>query len=172
MAPGETAELTLDALISGETENTATATGLIGDIVLCDAIGSAIITEAAPPAPSTVCETKIQAMLLKYTGPDIPGATITIVADSFTSKPVAYTGIDLTSGTILSSPLENGYTIDASAHNERDLGSKTTIYVNDGEEILHTSCSTPFTRQAPAPLNEPKGDPSDNWFVVEFTEKE
>jgi len=172
IAPGESAELVLEALISQETANTATATGTIGDIVICEAIGGTVITEALPPVTPDECTTKVKAMLLKYIGPDKPNATVTIEASSFKNQPVTYTGVNLTDGTILSSPLENGYTIDASTHNKEDLGSKTTIYINDEEEILHTSCSTPFVRQAPAPLNDPKGDPSTNWFVMEFDQKD
>ena len=49
-------------------------------------------------------------------------------------KPVVYTGIDLTAGTILTSPMENGFTINAGAHNRRDLGAKVRIFINDVEK--------------------------------------
>jgi hypothetical protein len=39
------------------------------------------------------------------------------------------------------------------------------------EEVIHTSCSVPFVAGAPAPLDDPKGDPSPNWFVESFTQK-
>jgi hypothetical protein len=45
------------------------------------------------------------------------------------------------------------------------------IYVNGIEEGIHTSCSTPFLAGEPAPLDDPKGDPSPNWFVVRFSQK-
>ena len=69
------------------------------------------------------------------------------------------------------SPAENGYTIDGIAHGETDLGPQLKIRINGVEENIHTSCSTPFASDEPAPLNDPKGDPSPNWFVVDFTEK-
>ena len=122
------------------------------------------------PPSSSVCDTKVQSMLLRYIGPNILGATIELVSKS--GQRVVYSGVDLISGvTELSDPGQNGFTIDATTDGETDLGSKTSIFIDDVEEVVHTSCSTPFVADAPAPLNEPKGDPSSNWFVVGFTQK-
>lgn len=86
---------------------------------------------------------------------------------------------DLVSGvTILTKPGQNGFTIDAGIGEK--LGSKTTITINGTEEIIHTSCSAIYVAGAPAPLdgNTPnpagaeKGDPSPNWEVVDFREKD
>ncbi|MBL7215076.1 MAG: hypothetical protein ISS71_05305 [Phycisphaerae bacterium] len=169
---GETATLVLTVPVSAAVTNTATVTGYIGGILQCQTTATATITEAvAPPAP-VACESKIKATLLKYIGPDIADATIEIVADSFKEIPVIYTGINLTNGMIVSSPTENGFTIDGAVHNERDLGAKIHISINGVQESIHTSCSVPYVKQAPAPLNDPKGAPSQNWFVIEFQEKE
>ncbi len=95
-----------------------------------------------------------------------------IEAKEFPTELVVYDPIDLISGvTELSLPVENGFSIDALAHAETDLGSQTLIRINGVEENIHTSCSTPFVAGAPAPLNDPKGDPSPNWFVLDFEQK-
>jgi len=168
--PGQSVELTLIVPLTEETTNTVTVVGFAG-ISQCEDSDSATITKPEGPPPLEECTTKVQAMLLRYTGPDIFDATIEIVADKIKNTPVVYTGVDLTPGLILSSPQENGFTIDATAHGQRELGAKTKIYINGVEEKLHTSCSTPFVSDAPAPLDKPKGDPSPNWFVVNFTQK-
>ncbi len=174
LLPGETVTLSQTKYLSAETTNTVTVTGTAFGIWQCEAGASETITQAEVQPGPDVCENMIQAMLLKYTGPDIMGATVTIVADKFRCRPVVYTGVDLTSGLVLSSPSENGWTIDATVHTKHGtdgLGAKTKIYINCAGETIHTSCSTPFARQAPAPLNDPKGAPSPNWFVEEFTQK-
>ncbi len=174
LLPGETVTLTQTKYISSETTNTVTVTGTAFGIWQCEAGASETITQAEIPPGPDVCENMIQAMLLKYTGPDITNATITIVADKFKCRPIVYSGVDLTAGTVLSKPSENGWTIDATVHTKHGtdgLGAKTTIYINCAGETIHTSCSTPFARQAPAPLNDPKGAPSPNWYVDEFTQK-
>ncbi|RKY07458.1 MAG: hypothetical protein DRP56_05660 [Planctomycetota bacterium] len=169
---GETATLVLTVQVSAAVTNTATVTGFVGGILQCQTTATAAITEAvAPPAP-VECESKIKATLLKYIGPDIADATIEIIADSFKGTPVVYIGLNLTNGLIISSPTENGFTIDGAAHDKRDLGAKIHISINGVQESIHTSCSVPYVKQAPAPLNEPKGAPSQNWFVVDFQEKE
>jgi len=117
-----------------------------------------------PPEPVDECTTKVQAMLLLYTGVDIPDATVEFDPDK--GATVTYANVDLESNvTILSSPSHNGWTIDATVSGEQELGSKTKIRINGVEEVIHTSCSTPFVADAPAPLDSPKGDPSLNWFV-------
>lgn|GEM_PF-6197064 len=121
--------------------------------------------------PPEVCATKVQAMLLEYVGPNIPGATVEIVADKFHDTTVIYLNVDLVSGTELFADAENDWTIDATAHEKEELGAKTRIFINGVEEVLHTSCSTPFVIDEPAPLDNPKGDPSPNWLVVDFVQK-
>ena len=77
-------------------------------------------------------------------------------------------------------PSENDRTIDALAHGEEKLGSRTRIRIitNGGdsvvEETIHTSCSALYVRNQAAPLDGEsgnKGEPSDNWFVWDFSQK-
>ena len=131
------------------------------------------------PPVGLECEEKVQAMLLRYTGPDM--FNVDVAFDPDKSPTVEYLGVDLISGvTILN--VENGFTIDAKP-DEEELGAKTKILI-DGvlTEIIHTSCSAPFAAGAPAPLDggspgvpgnpDPdKGDPSPNWFVESFSQK-
>jgi hypothetical protein len=173
IVPGETVTLTQTAFVTQTTTNLVDVTGTAFGIWQCEGGASAEVTlgETQPP---NACETMIQAMLLKYTGPDIAGADIEIVAKKFGDTPIVYTGVDLTAGTLLSSPAENGWTIDASLHTKHGtdgLGATTSIFINGVEEVIHTSCSTPFVSQAPAPLNDPIGAPSPNWYVVNFVDK-
>ncbi len=183
--PADTVSLTKTTILCEETSNTVTATSGEG----CEGAASAIITVGEPDPPPSECTTKVQAMLLRYTGPDIANATVVIKADKFPCHPVVYCGVNLTTGMVLKKPSENGWTIDATVHNwcnwwsrhkQTDLGAKTKICIitpnssgcYDWEcDEIHTSCSTPFVRQAPAPLNDPLGDPSSNWFVEEFSQK-
>ena len=132
----------------------------------------ATITVADPPLEPTICSKKVAAMLLRYTGPTILGATV-VFDPKHVDDDTVYGPIDLISGvTVLSSPAENGYSVDGTAHGETDLGPKVKIFINGVEEEIHTSCSVPFMTDAPAPLNNPSGEPSPNWFVVDFTEKQ
>jgi hypothetical protein len=171
IAAGESVSLILTVPVSTAVTNTASVVGYVGGVLQCQATASASITEAIAPPPVEDCQSKIKSMLLKYIGPDIAGATVEIIADKFKNVPVVYTGIDLVNGTVLSSPMENGFTIDGLAHDTNELGAKVNISINGINETIHTSCSVPFVKQAPAPLNDPKGDPSPNWFVLEFAEK-
>jgi hypothetical protein len=87
----------------------------------------------------------------------------------FGNDPVIYEFPDgLATGTRLTMPEQNGFTVDAATRGERDLGSKTSLSINGEEETIHTSCSTPFRTGEPAPLDDPKGEPSSLWFVVNF----
>ena len=72
--------------------------------------------------------------------------------------------------TILTLGSENGWTVDAGAHGESNLGSRMSISINGVPEEHHTSCSTPYVTNQPAPLDDPKGDPSSLWFVVGFSQ--
>jgi len=172
LAAGESVTLTLTAPASAAVTNTVSIVGYVNGILQCQATASASITEAVAPPPPEDCQSKIKSLLLKYIGPDIADATVEIVADKLKDTPVVYTGVNLVSGTVLSSPTENGFTIDGSAYDKKELGAKVSISINGVTETIHTSCSVPVIRQAPAPLDDPKGDPSTNWFVVEFAEKD
>jgi len=171
LAAGASATFTTTAVIEQETTNVATATGSVGGQACTPGVADATITVEEPPEEPQICTKKIASMLLQYTGPDIPGATVVFTAKSFYDEPVVYTGVDLTNGTVLSKASENGFSIDGIAHGESDLGSKTWVSINGVTETLHTSCSVPFASQQPAPLDNPKGAPSPNWLVVDFAEK-
>lgn len=104
-------------------------------------------------------------MTLRYTGVDIPGET-TVEIDPG-KKGLATFVINLDS-------LLNGdeISVDATDGGANEFGAKTEIRISNGvDEVIHTSCSTPFVKGAPAPLDDPKGDPSPTWFVVDFTDK-
>ena len=125
-----------------------------------------------PPLSADLeCDAKIAATTLMYIGPNILDATVVFSGKNKKSDgSVRYEGVDLIPGvTVLTSPAENGFTID---DRPEDLGSKMTIAINGVEEVIHTSCSTPYVVGQPAPLDNPKGDPSPNWFVVNFVDKE
>jgi hypothetical protein len=170
---GETLTFTTTAYVSEETTNSVTVTGEMDGSICEPGMAEATISVAAPPPPSTTCTTKVSAMLLRYTGSDTLGARVEIEAKEFPAEVVVYDPIDLVSGaTELTLPAENGFSIDAQAHDATDLGSQVLIRINGVEENIHTSCSTPFAAGEPAPLTTPvKGDPSPNWFVVDFKEK-
>ncbi len=171
LAPLDSVVLVDNGFVSEETTNTVTVVGEAGQAV-CRATASATVTVDEPP--DEPCTTKVRAMLLRYTGPTILDATVEILAGGKKHAfAVVYSGVDLISGvTILSSASENGWTIDGAVHtNKNELGAKTSILINGVEEKIHTSCSTPFVAGAPAPLDNPKGDPSPNWFVEDFIQK-
>jgi hypothetical protein len=109
-------------------------------------------------------------MTLSYTGPDIPRETL-VEIDPDKGATVTYNLRSLMSGTVLTLLSQNDWTIDATVSGESELGAKTAIRINGVEEVIHTSCSTPFVAGAPAPLDNPKGDPSPNWFVESFRQK-
>ncbi|MDH3587824.1 MAG: hypothetical protein OEQ74_00325 [Gammaproteobacteria bacterium] len=115
------------------------------------------------------CSDKISAARFRYIGPTFDGIS---QIDIFgTSGAVAsYSAELVTNETVFAD--QNGYSIDATLSGESDLGSKTTISINGVEEVLHTSCSAPFVAGAPAPLDDPKGDPSPNWLVEAFIDKD
>jgi hypothetical protein len=168
---GATVVYTASSLVSVETTNVATVTGNVNAQVCQPATSSVTITVVEPPPTGTICTKKIAAMLLLYTGPDILGAHVKIVPKTFPLDPVVY-DLDLIGGvTELALPAENGFSVDATQHGVTDLGSKVKIFINGVVEKIHTSCSTPFETGKPAPLNKPKGDPSPNWTVVDFTQK-
>ena len=171
VGPGETATLTLTVLLDEETTTTASIVGYVGGIVECNSIASATITEEVPPIPQKECTEGIKALLLKYTGPEILDATVVFSAKFFDGNPVIYSGVDLVDGVVLTSPMEDGWTINGAGHSKRWLGPKVTISINGISEEIHTSCSVPLAAGLPAPLNNPSGDPSPNWEVVDFEQK-
>lgn len=165
--PGNSHTLTMTVPMTEAATNTVVVTAAEG----CTANATATITKA-PPEP-TECTTKVQAMLLEYIGPEITDATVEFLPNNkkFKNKPVVYANINLIPGTVLSLATENNWTIDSLAHDTGDLGSKVSILINNVAEVIHTSCSTPFVSDKPAPLDNPKGVPSPNWFVVDFRQK-
>lgn len=135
------------------------------------------IEVAEPPEPIVDgCTTKVHSMLLRYTGPSISddgddSTTVTVTVVSKKGQTAEYILPELISGvTELSKVEQADSTIDAHAAGETELGSKTSIFIDGVEEVIHTSCSAPFKADEPAPLDDPKGDPSPNWFVVGFTQ--
>ncbi len=119
-----------------------------------------------PPNADLECEAKIAATRLRYIGPTILGATVEFEGKA--DGVAIYTNVDLISGqTVLTD--QNGYSVDAQP---RDLGSKMKVFINGVEEEHHTSCSTAYIAGQPAPLNQPKGEPSPNWFIEGFVDKQ
>ena len=160
------------ALISETTTNTVTVNGTLETGEVCDAVeDSATVTVEEPPQ-LVECTSSIDAMLLQYIGPDVPGPVTVEVKPRNVPLAVVYDLPNgLPSGTILSMPGQNDYTVDPGVQGKDSAGSRTSIFINGVEEEHHTSCSTPYVSGLPAPLNDPKGDPSPNWFVVDFTQK-
>jgi len=88
-------------------------------------------------------------------------------------KDAKYKDVDLISGvTVLTDPSQFGFTIDATNDNKKDLGDSVKIKIDNDKEKIRTKCDTPFVIGAPAPLDKPKGDPSPNWVVVAFVDKD
>src|SRR5438132_5398746 len=135
------------------------------------------VAAVAPPGPG--CTGGAIALTLKYTGPSISGPTTVTVTGSSRAS-VTYSLASLNNGDILTLASENDFTIDATAHGQSKLGSKTTVTINGDSEVLHTSCScraTPETNLAlcnPACLDSSspdnttgvKGAPSPLWTLV------
>lgn len=177
---GESVDLMATTFVSETTTNTVKVTGTLdfsvewpADLPPCIATAEATATVTVLEPPKE-CTTKVRAMLLQYIGPYInEEVTVYIKADKIKNEIVTFGPVNLISGiTVLSKEIdENGWTIDANAHGENELGSKVKIYIDDEEEVIHTSCSTPFVAGTPAPLDKPKGAPSPNWLVVDFEQK-
>src|SRR5439155_1443174 len=138
---------------------------------------TACVAAVAPPGPG--CTGGAIALTLKYTGPSISGPT-TVTVTGASRASVTYSLASLNNGDILTQASENDFTIDATAHGQSKLGSKTTVTINGDSEVLHTSCScraTPETNLAlcnPACLDSSspdnttgfKGAPSPLWTLV------
>jgi hypothetical protein len=173
LAAGETAVYKATAFITDQTTNVATITGEVNGQACEPATSSATITVVEPPPAGAICTKAIAATRLLYTGPDLHGATVKIKPNTFPLAPVIYSGIDLIGGvTELSLPSENGFSVDATAHGVPHLGWKVKVFINGVREVIHTSCSVPYETGKPAPLHHPRGDPSPNWSVVSFTERQ
>ena len=124
-----------------------------------------------PVSGDLACTGKIAATLLRYIGSvEIFDATVTFQGTDKKDKSiVTYSNVDLIPGvTILSAAGENGFTIDT---RPAKLGAKMKVKINGAEEVHHTSCSTPYVAGQPAPLDNPKGAPSPNWFVEGFVDE-
>ncbi len=114
------------------------------------------------------CTSKIAATSLKYTGDPLTNVTVKFVGKSKQSNASSeYNLATLNTGDILDDG--SGWTVSGLPG---DLGSKMSIFIN-GElhEVHHTSCSVEYVKGLPAPLDNPKGNPSPNWEVVDFIEK-
>jgi len=112
--------------------------------------------ETPPVSGNLECEAKIAASVLEYTGPGTPSV-------------ITVTGTDKKSQVVSSFDAATGIlTVDA---RPGDLGAKMTITTDGVEEVIHTSCSAPYVAGQPAPLDSPKGAPSDNWLVLSFVDK-
>jgi len=131
-----------------------------------------------PPSDGGLCTEAIAATTLRYIGPDNPNANVTFQGKDHGYA--EYLGVNLVSGaTVLTDAGQNGYTVDGTLTGDK-LGSKTTITINGVKEIIHTSCSAIYVAGEPAPLdnktpnppNSDKGDPSPNWEVVNFLQKD
>jgi hypothetical protein len=170
IAPGDTVELTRTVTTTDDIVNDVTASAQPAP---CQDTDTVTVTVVEPPEPPQECTTKIQAMLLIYTGANIPGP-VTVVFNPDRGPDVTYNlPGGLNAGDTLSSMSQNGNTIDALVDGEDELGAKTIITINGTapDSGIHTSCSANFFEGQPAPLNDPKGDPSPNWFVESFRQK-
>lgn len=125
-----------------------------------------------------LCTDKISATTLRYTGPNMSNATVTF-ANKNGGVIESYSGVNLENNvTILTKPGKNGYTIDLGMGAQLD--AQTIITINGKKEIIHTSCSAvyyagqpaPLDANTPYPVNSAKGDPSPNWSVVNFRQKD
>ena len=153
-------------LASGEFNDTVDA-GLVAPQNCDVSVTKHCVVMTPPGGADLVCDAKVAATTLRYTGPDLANATVVFSPGG--GDDVVYT-MDLVSGvTVLTKPSENGFTID---RRPDDLGSSLSIEINGVEGGVHTSCSVPFVAGQPAPLNDPKGDPSPNWSVVNFVDKD
>jgi hypothetical protein len=99
---------------------------------------TACVVNNAPAVES--CTGGAVALTLQYTGPAIDGPTVVRITGS-AGPTVTYNLPSLHSGDILTSPGENGFSIDATAHRASKLGAQTRVDINTSYEVLHTSCS-------------------------------
>lgn len=170
---GGTETFTATALIDEETTNVATVNGEVDGTQCNEATAQATITVSEPPPPVTVCTTAVQAMTLRYVGPTrhCGSDSVKITSDNLAPDWVSYGDIDLISNhTVLTKSSENGFSVDATAHDEIELGAVTTVKIDGVPEELDTSCLQTFEAGEPVPLVG--GGVSSNWVVDSFTQKE
>ncbi len=112
-----------------------------------------------------LCESAIVATTLRYTGPDVENATVTITGKKNGS--VVYNVPLLTAGMELTDPSQNSWTIGGSGDeaNRFSIGANMSIVItNDAdyeyEEIIHTSCSAVYEAGLPAPLDGKSPNPA------------
>ncbi len=156
------------ALCAGDTECDD------GDACTIDTCTDGTCANTASDAPACVapheCTTQIARFLYRYTGPTLTG-TVTLSITASSGATASYTLNGLANGAVVTSTAQNGWTIDSRASNKDTLKSKTTLTLNGVAEVHHTSCSVPYVTGQPAPLNDPKGAPSQLWFVEAFEDK-
>ncbi len=173
MAAGEMVTLQAVAMISEDTVNVVTVSGQTENGGECPDVDDTVTVTVETPPEVTECDGRVSSFLMQYIGPDVPGpVTVEVAGDKFRNDPAVYDfPAGLVSGTVISGLGENGNTVDSTAHGQSQLGAKSYLTINGEEEVIHTSCSVPFVAGMPAPLDDPKGDPSSNWWVVSFTQE-
>src|SRR5439155_39203 len=142
--------------------NTCTTAGCDGNgvcdqnhVVLCCSLDvKKTACAAAPPPPGAGCTGGAIALTLKYTGQPLSGATTVTVTGS-SGASATYNLPSLDPGDVLTSASENDFTIDATAHGQSKLGSKTTVTIDGVSEVLHTSCSCKATPETNLALCDP-----------------
>ncbi len=168
IAPNQVVSLTRTVTLTADTVNTVTVSSSQAG---CQDTDVTTITFVPPPPAPKDCTAAIQKTLLKYTGPNVNGpVTVSFLGSSGATASYSFPG-GLLSGTTLSAPSQNNWTIDSTVSGQTSLGTKLTISINGVPEVHHTSCSTPYRTGYPAPLDNPKGQPSVLWFVVDFVSK-
>jgi hypothetical protein len=112
--------------------------------------------ETPPVTGDLECEAKIAATELEYIG---SGTPVAVMVEGKNNKASVVSSFDPGTGIL---------TIEA---RPEDLGAKMTITTDGVAEVIHTSCSTPYVAGLPAPLDNPSGEPSANWLVLSFVDK-
>ena len=167
------------AITNGAAQDTNPANVVCVAPVVCDITVDKTCLVAPTSNSALLCTDSIAATTLRYTGPSLSNANVTFQGkdDGFAD----YVGVNLVSNvTVLTMAGQNGFTVDATIGGGSRFGSQTTITINGVVEIIHTSCSAIYEAGQPAPLdgntpnppNSSKGDPSPNWSVVNFQQKD
>jgi len=176
LAGGASQTFVATALIEQTTTNIATVTGDVNGQVCNPATAEATITVTAPDDDGQTCSTMASAVLLKYTGPTMLGASLNVVTTNFdnTNDFVDYGSLDLINGMTLALSSENGWTVDATAHGELALGTelKMSIDANAITHHLDVTCSGADLLQSNAPAPLVGGGTSPDWFVIDFNQTE
>jgi hypothetical protein len=164
---GDTVELTRMVTLSSDVVNNVIAF----QSVECQDSDTTTVTFVTPPPGPIECTAAIQKTLLTYTGPNVSGPVTVVFTGSSGATAMYNLSGGLLNGTTLSDPAQNDWTIDSTVSGQSSLGTKLTITINGIAEVHHTSCSTPYVSGKPAPLDNPKGQPSTLWFVETFVSK-